>query len=327
MYSFENLRPTSKKELYELIDSYDIFRHFFGEFEESKKYISPLRIENDASFQIDQYEGEWVYRDFGKRNEPRSAVQFVMELEDLNYRDAVELIYEKLKDTSKAPDTVPEKKERVKPASVRYSKKLTKYEIDYFSLGGITHETLLHFKTYSCKELWYDGNILAMTSPTKPLVVYMFANNIWKSYGPYHDKAKKFFSWNVNNHIQGYDLLPDNGHVLFITKSYKDVMVLYELGFPAIAPHSEGANIDPWLVDELQSRFRYIYVFFDNDKTGIETSTLITDIYKLYYCNVPHNLNTITKPTKDPFDVVKNYNMDILKGIIHMRFQKDEIDP
>jgi DNA primase len=326
MYRFDNLHPTNIEELYEQIDSYDIFRTFFGEFDETRKYLSPFREEKDPSFQISYYDGEWVYRDFGESNNPRNAVNFVMRDKDLNYREAIDLIYRTLKGKSKPPEKKEVKKEIIKPSSVRFSKKLTQAELDYFAQGNITKETLLHFKTYSCKELWYDGRMLSTTTVSKPLVVYLFEPNVWKVYGPNHAQNKKFFSWNIANHLQGYDLLPKTGHILFITKSYKDIMTLYEIGYPAIAPHSENGLIEPWLMTDLQQRFRYIYMFYDNDKTGIEKSTMMTELYHLYYINVPHDLNTLTKETKDPFDVVKNYDQSMLKDILHDRFETDDLE-
>ena len=69
--------------------------------------------------------------------------------------------------------------------------------------------------------------------------------------------------------IQGYKQLPKSGKLLVITKSMKDVLLLHELGIPAIAPNSETQNVSDKMFEELKSRFKYIVYVFDNDLPGI----------------------------------------------------------
>jgi hypothetical protein len=45
-------------------------------------------------------------------------------------------------------------------------------------------------------------------------------------------------------------------------------MVLHELGYPAIAPQSENANISEPVISSLQLTFNRVVVFYDNDETG-----------------------------------------------------------
>lgn len=326
MYNFENIKPTTKEELFKLVSTYDIFRHYYGEFEEDRKYKSPFRHEQDPSFVISQHNGHWVYRDFGESPAPDNAVQFVMRITGMTYREAIIDIFNNLNGKS-SPDVITETQKKIRPASVLFSKTLLQAELDYFAQGKITKETLEHFKVRSCRELWYDGKILSKSTKSKPLVVYMFGDEVWKAYGPLHHKQRRFFSYNIGGHIQGMDMLPDTGEFLFITKSYKDVMVFYELGYPAIAPHSENGIIDPWDITDLKNRFKYIYVNYDNDKTGINHSKEVSDLYGLYYWNVPHELNTMLKPTKDPFDLVKNYSQEKMKSLLYKRFTKDGLEP
>lgn len=57
---------------------------------------------------------------------------------------------------------------------------------------------------------------------------------------------------------------------LVITKSLKDVMVLYEYGITAIAPCSENVFVTETQYDRLKKKYKNIYLFYDNDEPGIK---------------------------------------------------------
>ena len=65
-------------------------------------------------------------------------------------------------------------------------------------------------------------------------------------------------------------MLPKSGDdYVVITKSLKDVMVLYEFNIPAIAPNSETLFISDKQLEKLKSKFKNIVVFYYNDCVGI----------------------------------------------------------
>jgi len=327
MYDFAKLVPQTKKDLYNHVNSHDIFRFYFGEFTEGLKYKSPIRFpeESDPSFQITHWNGEYVYRDFALDNKPRDGIVFVMKSENLSYYEAISRIYFDLKDTSSAQIEAKEVG-TPKDSFVKFCKKLAPWELEYWGKAHITADILEKFRVYSCRELWFDNKLLTKTCKRNPLYVYYFENQIWKAYCPTHfDQTKKFFSQNIDGHLQGYDLLPEKDEVLFITKSYKDVMVFHVLGYAAIAPHTESIILAPWEMDELKERFDHIYVVYDNDTTGITQSKEFTEFYDLLYWNVPHEFNTANLKTKDPFDLVTNYSYEVMKLSLYEKFERDKV--
>ena len=60
--------------------------------------------------------------------------------------------------------------------------------------------------------------------------------------------------------LQGLAQLPDKGKLLIITKSLKDIMVLYEYGYTAVAPQSEHSSIPTSLMENLKGRFDKIII-------------------------------------------------------------------
>lgn len=69
--------------------------------------------------------------------------------------------------------------------------------------------------------------------------------------------------------LQGDHMLPKTGDYLVITKSLKDVMTLYNLGIPAIAPISENCFLSEAQYHRLKERFKHIILLYDNDRPGL----------------------------------------------------------
>ena len=74
-------------------------------------------------------------------------------------------------------------------------------------------------------------------------------------------------------------LTKDSGEDLVITKSLKDVMVLYEYGITAIAPCSENVFVNETQYQKLKSKFKNIFLNYDNDEAGIKAMCKIKKQY------------------------------------------------
>lgn len=70
-------------------------------------------------------------------------------------------------------------------------------------------------------------------------------------------------------------MLPKNGDYLVVTKSLKDVCVLYEYGIPAIAPCSENLFITESQYNRLKDRFNKIFCLYDMDIPGVQAEKRI----------------------------------------------------
>lgn len=64
-------------------------------------------------------------------------------------------------------------------------------------------------------------------------------------------------------------MLPKNGDYLVITKSMKDVMTLYNLGIPAIAPISENCFLSESQYNKLKNKYKNLILLYDNDRPGL----------------------------------------------------------
>lgn len=192
-----------------------------------------------------------------------------------------------------------------------------KYDEDFWKKGCIKYDTLLLFNVFFTEEVWYRKGDLWMklwqNSPINPIYSYYFPeSNHYKHYRPFEkenqfgDKWKWLSNCNIND-IQGYHVLPLKGNTLILTKSLKDVMTLYELGFNAISFHAEGVNIPESIMKELLDRFDNVICYYDNDEAGKKNSHKITKGYNIRHFNNPDNLKE-----KDAFDYVSSFGQKAL---------------
>ena len=102
----------------------------------------------------------------------------------------------------------------------------------------------------------------------------MYAYKVYDRFKIYRPLASKYTKWRTNltnEHVQGLAELPkEGGNLLIITKSLKDVMCLYEMGYYAIAASSETTFIPDNILKSLKTKWKHIVILYDRDKTGMK---------------------------------------------------------
>lgn len=195
----------------------------------------------------------------------------------------------------------------------------TDLELKWWKRYGITFEILKKFKVYSCKHVFIDGTLCAKSQQHCPIFGYYGKKyqglELWRCYFPKRTSFRFINNW-PSKKIQGYDQLPKNGKLLVITKSMKDVMCLYSCGITACAPNSENLFIPDVVLEELKSRFKYIVVFYDNDRPGLHNMAKIRkDHPELTYVFIPKKYNS-----KDISDFYKDHGrketLNLIKNFI-----------
>ena len=318
--------PLNKENILKRISPYDIFYHYVGNFEVGKIINSPLRSDVKPSFGIyvSKYTGDLMYNDFkvGSGN----CFDFVMKKYYCNYFEALAIINRDfhlglytntvLNDNKVQPkpvitNYVPKSREKIKITvkTRSWQKRDKEYWWDKYN---ISKETLNLYKVYPLLAYWMGSQRFYAH---RLCYGYYYKPAVFKIYQPLlKSNEGKWFS-NIDNNIewQGFNQLSDEGDILFITSSLKDVMVLYELGYPAIAPHTEHQKMTDELHSILTSRFNKVIVYYDNDEAGVLHSTNMCNNFKLNYINNPKEY------PKDPSDFVDNYSQEELKDmIIHL---------
>lgn len=91
----------------------------------------------------------------------------------------------------------------------------------------------------------------------------------FKIYQPYAEKNKKWLNNNDYSTWELWNQLPIKGKELIITSSRKDAMIIKNL-FPsgyitACSLQSENVSPKAKIVEEIRSRFKVVYILYDND--------------------------------------------------------------
>lgn len=283
-------------------------------------YRSPLRSDNHTTCSFFRGKsGTLYFKDFAT-GECLNFEGVVMKKYGCSYHQALKIIAEDfgyLKSTSNVPviKIQPKFDEERQTFIQIEAKEFSESELKWWNSFGITKSILNKYRVFSCNTVFLNGNIYAQSAQHSPIYGYYFGKkeNIeqWRIYMP---KRKEFrFIGNVSTKtIQGYKQLPKNGKLLVITKSMKDVMCLYSLGIPAIAPNSETQFVSEKVLEELKTRFKYITLLYDNDLTGVRFMNKIRKQYpELIICMIPRKLEA-----KDISDFYHKYGKEDTKKLI-----------
>jgi hypothetical protein len=276
------------------IDQYVIFKTYCPRFEEiGKFFLSEFREETKGSAVIYFSNDRLWYKDFGSDNKAVDCFGYIMLKYNVNFYQALKIINLDFNlglssDTAKItpslnliglPD-IPEYQVQkldtiIKPIYRKWFLRdkqywLNNYGIDnkILKLFGVVPVTGLYltsiYKTFT-KEVFLkkDNNSYSY------LIDKEFGIERFKIYSPYAESPNKWISNCKSNHYQGFNQLPLTKDLLVITKSLKDVMVLYTFDISAIAPQSEQQDIDIVFFEKLNRRFNKIVLFYDNDSAGI----------------------------------------------------------
>ena len=299
------------------ISEQDVFKFYVKEYDGSiKKFCSKLRVDKVPSVSIKQLQsGRWIMKDFGT-GDCYTCFDYVQAKYDLDFYSSLKLIIKDLelgltdigKISSKPISIIninshpvnSETKIRICP--IDYTKK----GLDYWNEYNINKTLLKEYKVKQISHYYINDTLISI--PKKELgFSYSFGNN---QIGRYKYKILRIgndqWKWcsNCNSNIlQGFEQLPDESDLLFLTSSLKDVMSLKSLGFTSCSSQSENTTISDKLINQLKKRFKQVILFLNNDLPGLKAAEYQSKLYDIPYIYFP-----ICCP-KDPSDCIK------IKGI------------
>lgn len=321
-YSSDKVQlPITKEFLLSKNSEETYMSYYLGMPLSNKTFCSPLRKDHKPSCSLWKSKlGTLYFKDFAT-GQTLSFVNLVMVKYNCTYSEALIKIAEDFgltpEQTNLQPiiQQIPTFKTKSQSKIQIEQKEFTKQELTWWKQFGITKEILDKFSIFSCKNVFLNNKIFITSTEKCPVYGYFYGikNGIeqWKIYIPLRTK----FRW-INNAdketTQGYAQLPKTGKYLIITKSLKDVALLYTFGMPAVAPSSETSFIKKELLEELKNRFQTIIVFFDNDRTGKAYMAKLRHKYPEFkYLIIPRQLKA-----KDISDFYKLYGRKLTKDLI-----------
>lgn len=278
MYSSKRIKQNNEDITLDYILSkvteYDIYARYLGQFKVGYIYNSPFRKDKNPSFGIflSRKSGRLLFKDHGN-GECGDVIKFVSLVTGINnYNDLLNRIIKDMQITNNTVlHSTKEYKNNNETVISVVRQDWTDIDIDYWSQFHISIDTLKKFSVSSIKYYLCDGIVKGIYKDENP----MYAYKVYDHFKIYRPLADKYTKWRNNlgvYDIQGYKQLPEKGDLLIITKSLKDVMCLYEMGYAAISPSSESTFITSDVIDALKLRFKRILICFDRDPSGCKNS-------------------------------------------------------
>ena len=307
MYSTRTAITMSLKDLLDKLDDYDIYSYYVGQFKIGKLFNSPLRSDDkNPSFAIFKgVNGNLFFKDHGS-GEGGNAIKFVKLYKGIQTRDELERellrIVRKMNPNSGNAIRTYSYSVDSGPTDIGIVRQpFTDVDKQYWKQFHISLDTLKKFQVFSIKYFLCNRVVRGTYKENSPMYAYK-VDDKFKIYRPLASKYTKWRTNLTNWNVQGLSEIPkEGGNLLIITKSLKDVMCLYEMGFNAIAASSETTFIPDDILQSLRSKWKHIVILYDRDKTGMLESRKYSRQYKLDAIFVHKKFKA-----KDISDAVKN---------------------
>ena len=276
----------SLRDLLEKVSDYDIYSYYLGSFKPGKLMNSPLRPDDKIpSFAIfPSKTGDLLFKDHGT-GEAGNALKFIKLYRQLNTREEIERELLKIVKCINPNQTVQKAVRTAENASntligiVRQP--FTEVDKAYWKQFHISIDTLRKFNVFSIKYFLCNNIVRGVYKEDNP----MYAYKVFDKFKIYRPLASKYTKWRTNltvRHVQGLEQLnPDGGDLLIITKSLKDVMCLYEMGFNAISSSSETTFIPDDTLQSLKKKWKNIIILYDRDVAGVQNARQYSRQYSL----------------------------------------------
>jgi len=313
MYNTTDAFNITKDRVLNKISEYDIFGLYLG-FNPTvgNLYISPLRKDNNPSFGLFYARGNrtLLFKDLGT-GESGDCFKFAALILGVPIKTAIRQIYNDVvikKVSYKATKKVPIKnyiKLDIVLDTIPYSTE----GLIFWDEFGISQETLEKYNVKQIKRFWVNGVEKWLSTGSKPMFAYILYSKV-KIYRPFY-KQSKFYTNCTSTDLQGWEQLDYSNDTVYITKAYKDVMLLHELGHSAIAPNGEGHSIPEKALKLLREKFKRVVILYDRDLPGLKSAR------KLWNENRDFDFMFMPRQTaKDLSDFYKAYGKELTIQIL-----------
>jgi DNA primase len=306
----------------EKVSEYDLYSHYMGEpIPIGKPISSPFREDKHPSFCffIGKKDKKLMWKDFAT-GESGDIVQFVKNIFQDTNGNAIKRIIKDIEDgkvnSTEEGKSFKKSFNKIKTIITVKRKNFIEEDDIYWKQFNINRDVLKEFEVFPISNFWVNDEYQPYTyTKNNPIYAYKVYDK-FKIYRPLSPNIKNKWRSNLGQYdIQGWKQLPEKEKIIIITKSLKDVMVLYSFGYNAIAVNSENVYLPEKAVKELRERFKEILLFYDNDESGRLGSDKMSKKYNLKQIFIPSSYNTLFK-AKDISDFYKEFGKNKTKELL-----------
>lgn len=329
MYTLQYADSVTMEEILSKVTQEQLWKYYCPNFEQiNKNFLSDFYNDTMPSCRVisNKY-GKLYYKDFGTGQYISNIFDYVKFKYNCTYQESLNIIandfnIRKIKiQIDRTYKGALEDKLLIKPKSnIQIVKKaFTLNDYNNWSKYHISLALLDKYEVFACDKIILNTNTHSYeyqyldNNPIYSYTEYDINLNYIGSriYFPNQYKTRKWLNDSTSDIIQGIKQLPENGDLLIITKSLKDIMVLNVLGYNAISLASETTPLKEEIFNNLKQRFKKIIILYDNDETGIKYSNLIKEKYDVEICFIPSEYNC-----KDISELIVYKGLEISKKVI-----------
>lgn len=308
----------------------EIIKYYFGiDIDFGYLVRNPARVDNEPTCSWSYYDGKLKLRDWSEHIS-QDVFDLVGRKYKLGFYDTLKKIYLDLRigNRKESADIIIAREERKifekKRKKIIQTKRFKDFlpeHKEYLKGYGITREIANKFNCFPIKQAWVEGTSIYLHSRGNPCLGYYFGKSSktkkgkWKLYFYKEDKIRFYCN---TSRIQGWSQLPNTGKYVVITKSLKDIMVLYRYKVPSIAMQSESVYPHEHIIKELKIRFEKIFSLYDFDPAGIRMAGYLKRTYgikPIFLTNGKYG-SIRDYGAKDISDFRKYYGHDKTKNLI-----------
>lgn len=153
-------------------------------------------------------------------------------------------------------------------------RKWEEYDFQYWESYGVPRRWLLYSDIYPISHIFIIGNTGYVKTVKADKYAYTFIERkdgvcSEKVYQPFNKNGMKWRSGHDSSVWDLWTKLPPRGEKCIITSSRKDALCVWaNSGIPSVSLQGEAVGVKPQVMNELKSRFKEVYVLYDNDFKG-----------------------------------------------------------
>lgn len=333
MYGYSEFVPLNMEEILKRVKQEDIFQMVLGFIPKEYVYIpSPFREDGNPGCYFEWYDGWLWFKDWAKTKKHKDCFNAVQTILGVSFYESLSIINDHFKlglgtPNTKAPTIELKftKKKKIisnkKPREIIFKSRPfnNTTDKDFWSKYGIKKSELIQDNIFPV--VWYKifskrlGDYVVIRPLTRTYALTGF-NSRLKIYTPDNKGKGKWITNCTEDDVGSFNDIPRFDDTLIISKSYKDCRVLRNEGINSIWFQNEGMIPKEEILVPLSSRFSRIFVFFDNDKTGLEASEVVVNQINRVFpgraksISLPEYL--LSKGIKDPSDLYHKKGKDSL---------------
>lgn len=298
---------------------------------------SPLREDKHPSFRVYSPDGIKVkYYDYAT-GESGGMVDFIMKLFSCSFSDALLRIDQDITQYRKGLSVSASRPGNSKLAvradnpdfQIRSQKReWEEWDFEYWASYGVPKNWLLHADIYPIEYIFIVSETGYIKTVKADKYAYTFIERkdgkiTEKVYQPFNKAGMKWRSGHDSSVWDLWTKMPQKGEILIITSSRKDALCIWaNTGIPAVSLQSETTNIKPQVMDEIKSRFRSIYLLYDNDfdkdkNHGRIDGIKISEMFGIEQIEIPDGYRA-----KDISDLYHKYGKETVQKVITFLIHK-----